>query len=714
LGVALLVLSLSATPAGAVVARIDNHAYGLTPIRGVNPVRLPAVKRALAASGISATHPLTFDKTSQLVNHGGPVMHSVTTHVVYWDPSGEFTATTKSIVNKFFADVANDSGLASNVFGIAGQYNDGSGHALYSSAVGTEATDNTSYGASGCTIPNEADKSAFYSHCITDAKLQSELSAYIAAHPSLPTGPNQQYFVLLPHNVVTCLPEEEVEVKPGVFVKIHPCSNNFYCAYHSSINGGSSNEIIYSDIPFSLLDSGFVKACQSDENTEVQHPNGDITGGNETTRFADVALKYISHEYIEAATDPLINAWWEDAHGQEIGDKCNFTGSGFEPGEDPNAFLPVLGGSAASGTLFDQAINSDSFYIQSEWDNAAKACTMKPVPISSAGFTRAPTSGLVGAPISFQGAATDIYPGLRFIWKWGDGTESAGASPTHVYAAPRSYEVTMTAKDETTFATTAPVVHTVVVNDQPAAAFTIAPNPATEGVRVAFNGAASIDADGTIVSYTWNFGDGSVGTGATPSHTYVSPGSYAVTLTITDSGGVASAISHGVTILAPAGGSTTVNSTATTALAPTVPILAPVAPSSTFPPGLTAFNQTTGALTLTESVRDPGTFSWLLTFQNGKFGVFAASTTKCKKGLVKLNGKCRPARIVYAKGSKAVAAAGTVTFTIKPTRSALTALKNALKRKKGLPVTVTLTFQSALGGSPVSHTQSLTVKLRKK
>ena len=34
---------------------------------------------------------------------------------------------------------------------------------------------------------------------------------------------------------------------------------------------------------------------------------------------------------------------------------------------------------------------------------------------------------------------------------------------------------------------------------------------------------------------------------------------------------------------------------------------------------------------------------WLITFQNGKFGAFAASTKKCSKGQVRLAGKCRPA-----------------------------------------------------------------------
>jgi PKD repeat protein len=694
LGAALLVLSLSASPAGAVVVKIGRHAYGLTPIRGVNPARLPAVKRALGALKVSATGPVPYDKTGQLVNHGGPVMHSVTTHVIYWDPFGEFTPTTEAIIHNFFADVAHDSGLASNVFGIAGQYSDAGGRALYSSTVGTEETDKTGYGPSGCTIPkgkkpNEVDESPFYSHCITDEELQTELSNYVEAH-GLPRGPTQQYFVLLPHNVVTCLQE--------VFEGKQVCSNDFYCAYHSSISGGTLNEIVYSDIPFSLLDSKNVKGCQSDGNLEVQHPNGDTTGGDETTKFADVALKYTSHEYIEAATDPLGNGWWETAHEQEIGDKCNFTGSGNEPGEDPNAFLPTLpGGSPLSGTLFNQSINTDSFYLQSQWDNAAKACTMRPLPISSAGFTSSPTSSVAGAPISFTGAATDVYPGLGFTWKWGDGTESAGATPTHVYAAAGSYEVTMTPKDETTFATSSPVVHTMVVDDPATAAFSISPNPTSAGIPVGFNGSASNDPDGSILSYAWSFGDGAAGSGVAPSHTYAAPGAYTVTLTVPDSGGQTGVAAQIVTV----GAALQAKSSS-------------VAPNSSFTQGEASFNQTTGVITFTETVGDPGTFSWLVTFQNGKFGVFPASNHSCKAGFVRLAGKCRPSRIVFAKGRQVVAAPGAMTFKLKPTASGLKALKYALKHKKGLPVTATFTFQSARGGSPVSHTRSLTVKLKKK
>ena len=105
-------------------------------------------------------------------------------------------------------------------------------------------------------------------------------------------------------------------------------------------------------------------------------------------------------------------------------------------------------------------------------------------------------------------------------------------------------------------------------------------------------------------------------------------------------------------------------------------------------------------------------FSWLASFQNGKFGAFASSS-KCKANQIKLGGRCRPAKITFAKGSTLVGAPGGVNVTLKPSASALKALKNALRQKKGLPVTIVFSFQSSLGGSPISHSQSVTVKLKK-
>ena len=49
-----------------------------------------------------------------------------------------------------------------------------------------------------------------------------------------------------------------------------------------------------------------------------------------------------------------------------------------------------------------------------------------------------------------------------------------------------------------------------------------------------FDASSSFDLDGSIVSYEWDFGDGSVATGETASHTYDLTGAYEVTLIVTD------------------------------------------------------------------------------------------------------------------------------------------------------------------------------------
>ncbi|MDD0857163.1 PKD domain-containing protein [Arthrobacter alpinus] len=64
-----------------------------------------------------------------------------------------------------------------------------------------------------------------------------------------------------------------------------------------------------------------------------------------------------------------------------------------------------------------------------------------------------------------------------------------------------------------------------------------------------FDGSAS-NSKGTVASYAWNFGDGTTGTGATPSHTYTANGSYTVTLTTTGTLGGTAAASTQVSVLA--------------------------------------------------------------------------------------------------------------------------------------------------------------------
>lgn len=56
-------------------------------------------------------------------------------------------------------------------------------------------------------------------------------------------------------------------------------------------------------------------------------------------------------------------------------------------------------------------------------------------------------------------------------------------------------------------------------------------------LAVSFDATASFDADGSIVSYEWDFGGGNTGAGQTPSHTFESQGTFKVILTVTDNQG---------------------------------------------------------------------------------------------------------------------------------------------------------------------------------
>jgi hypothetical protein len=152
----------------------------------------------------------------------------------------------------------------------------------------------------------------------------------------------------------------------------------------------------------------------------------------------------------------------------------------------------------------------------------------------------------------------------------------------------------------------------------------------------------------------------------------------------------------------------------TTVASPGVTSVTTPAPNPAITTTGVTINSKTGAITFTETVTEAGTFSWLLTFENGKFGVFAAKNVKCNKGFTNLDGKCRPSKVIFAKGSKAVAAPGVVRLTVKASASATQALKTALKHGKGMRVSATLTFHSSRGGAPVTHTQPLTVKLKGK
>ncbi len=104
-------------------------------------------------------------------------------------------------------------------------------------------------------------------------------------------------------------------------------------------------------------------------------------------------------------------------------------------------------------------------------------------------------------------------------------------------------------------------------NQPPVASFTAT----TSGLTASFNASGSSDSDGSIASYAWNFGDGATGSGVTQSHTYAAMGTYNVTLTVTDNGGLTASKSSSVTVSQTGGGGSEVEPNNTRSSANTLP-----------------------------------------------------------------------------------------------------------------------------------------------
>jgi len=136
----------------------------------------------------------------------------------------------------------------------------------------------------------------------------------------------------------------------------------------------------------------------------------------------------------------------------------------------------------------------------------------------------------------------------EYAWDFGDGETGTGVEADHTYAEAGDYEVTLTVTDDDGATDTATETVTVVElpNVAPKAAF----DASAEALEVEFDAGDSTDSDGTIASYEWDFGDGDSGTGETTSHTYAAPGTYPVSLTVTDNDGATDVVAQDVVVTA--------------------------------------------------------------------------------------------------------------------------------------------------------------------
>jgi PKD repeat protein len=146
-------------------------------------------------------------------------------------------------------------------------------------------------------------------------------------------------------------------------------------------------------------------------------------------------------------------------------------------------------------------------------------------------------TGKVGKPVTFDGSSSYDPEGevlVYYSWYFSDGGNESGPVVTHTFAAVGQFTVVLQVEDATgawgyeelAFSVLAPVPPIAVVAYSPA-------NPVV-GEQVIFDGSWSIDPDGSIVTYIWQFGDGSIALGAQVVHSYTAAKTYGVRLIVVD------------------------------------------------------------------------------------------------------------------------------------------------------------------------------------
>jgi hypothetical protein len=255
---------------------------------------------------------------------GGPTMHTTSqSYAIFWEPStlqsGAATSVSpayNSLITRYFQDVG-----GSGLYNIDTQYYDNVQNIANSASFGASWVDTSAYPASDCT------DSSTPGNCISDAAIQAEVKKAMTAN-GWTGGNDKMYYVFTSKNEGSCASAGE-------------CAFAVYCAYHSYFAANGQN-VIYANQPYTGSSSG----CQVPSS-----PNNDLD--------ADSTINVVSHEHMEAVTDPLLNAW-SDLTGQEIGDKCAW-----------DFGTPSLDGGAANVQW-----NSHYYIVQQEWNNKISGCSL--------------------------------------------------------------------------------------------------------------------------------------------------------------------------------------------------------------------------------------------------------------------------------------------------------------------------------------------------
>jgi len=163
--------------------------------------------------------------------------------------------------------------------------------------------------------------------------------------------------------------------------------------------------------------------------------------------------------------------------------------------------------------------------------NLLPAIGFMPAMAQTAYFTLSPASGCNPTAVYFTDSS--FGPVSSYNWNFGNSTTSTLQSPSTTYSAPGVYNVTLTVNGPG-----GPSTYTsqVTIYDKPVISFTGTSTTGCSPLVTQFNATITPNSPGPV-SYTWDFGDGTTDTNASPTHSYSVAGNYSVSLTVSNGAG---------------------------------------------------------------------------------------------------------------------------------------------------------------------------------
>jgi hypothetical protein len=262
--------------------------------------------------------------------HGGAVLDSTVSHAIYLQPNG------------VACPIANCWG---NPEGFLKDIGDSLFIHVVDNFVGLYSTNRYTVGdAAVVNVPPPTLKTNRPT-AYTDSQMLQVIHAVAKAFGE--TGYGHMYHVFLPPGTDEC----QDSARNSCYSPDSP-DQWVFCAYHGSVTFGDIGKVVYSIEPYQNVGGCAVKAGT---------PNGAL---------ADSTNSVLSHELIEAITDPDLDAWWNSANngvfGEEIADECSFLA--FDNQGNFLGFDPSLW----------QSDNGHKYATQPEYSNVYHSCVALP------------------------------------------------------------------------------------------------------------------------------------------------------------------------------------------------------------------------------------------------------------------------------------------------------------------------------------------------